>query len=578
MRFGRGAWTAVGLIAVVAACVSARAQDGVLSNLPGAGFDDPAPLHSLTQARTQSSTATIKVNARETVVDVTVMGKDGKPVHGLKQSDFIVKEDGKPQSIRSFKEFARSAPATALVKPASEKLPPNLYTNRHLAPTTATTNLILIDLINVSDYMDKMRELIYAKQFAQEMPAGTQVALFKLDGGLKTLQGFTSDPALLNAAISDPKVSLLPPDMNYCSVGELNLIALRQIAAFVSAIKGKKNLIWLETGRVPLTDECDTNLEDKVFDMLASEQVAIDPVDVRGLVNPGVSSAADHLSSIGASTGVQVASATMGAYTGHAGSLLGMEALAERTGGLAYYNTNDAAKSIVRALEDGANYYTLTYAPPDAKGDGGHHTIHVDVSRPDVQLTYRKDYNAENSAPFAAATGVHTKLSSTTPDPEKNTMIASMARFAPPAMQLLFDVKVAQTTTPAKPTDPPVMGFPVDEVKSKPLTRYDVLYSLPADQIALPEIAGGVHNGELEFDVVASDVFGKLITSVSRKIQLPLTTEEYQQFITTPFQLFQQIDLPPGQVFLRVGILDSVSNKIGTVEIPLTVGNKSSTP
>jgi len=112
----------------------------------------------------------------------------------------------------------------------------------------------------------------------------------------------------------------------------------------------------------------------------------------------------------------------------------------------------------------------------------------------------------------------------------------------------------------------------VEEVKDKLLTRYDILYSLPADEIAFTEDASGVHNGALEFDVVASDVLGKLLTSVSRKIQLPLTDEEYRQFIATPFQLFQQIDLPPGQVFLRVGILDGVSNKVGTVEIPLTVG------
>jgi hypothetical protein len=376
--------------------------------------------------------------------------------------------------------------------------------------------------------------------------------------------------------MNDPKVSMLPPDMSYCSIGELNLVALRQIAAFVSAIKGKKNLIWLETGHVPLKDECDTDLEREVFDMLASEQVAIDPVDVRGLVNPAASSSADHLSSIGANTGVQVANATMGAYASHARSLLGMEELAERTGGMAYYNTNDAAKSIVRAIEDGANYYTLTYAPPDAKNDGGYHTIHVDVDRPGVQLTYRKSYNAENTAPFAAATAVPVKLASATP--ENSSMTAAMARFAPPATQLLFDVKVEQTTTPAKPTDPPVMGFPVAEVKDKPLTRYDILYSLPADQIALPEVAGGVHNGSLEFEVVASDIFGKLITSEGRKIQLPLTAEEYREFIATPFQFYEQLDLPQGAMVLRVGILDGVSNKIGTLEIPLTVGKKASTP
>src|ERR1700677_1766468 len=40
---------------------------------------------------------TLKVNARLTLVDVTVTDAKGKPVHGLTQADFTVKEDGKPQ-------------------------------------------------------------------------------------------------------------------------------------------------------------------------------------------------------------------------------------------------------------------------------------------------------------------------------------------------------------------------------------------------------------------------------------------------------------------------------------------------
>ena len=37
------------------------------------------------------------------VEDVLIKGKDGKPVLGLKPSDFTITEDGKPQKITVFK-------------------------------------------------------------------------------------------------------------------------------------------------------------------------------------------------------------------------------------------------------------------------------------------------------------------------------------------------------------------------------------------------------------------------------------------------------------------------------------------
>jgi hypothetical protein len=75
----------------------------------------------------------------------------------------------------------------------------------------------------------------------------------------------------------------------------------------------------------------------------------------------------------------------------------------------------------------------------------------------------------------------------------------------------------------------------------------------------------------VEFDVVASDVFGKLVTSVSRTMPLTLSVDEYAEFVKTPFQFAQQIDLPAGDVFVKAGVLDGVSKKVGTVEVPVKV-------
>jgi hypothetical protein len=110
------------------------------------------------------------------------------------------------------------------------------------------------------------------------------------------------------------------------------------------------------------------------------------------------------------------------------------------------------------------------------------------------------------------------------------------------------------------------------------LVRYGFLFTLPPSQIDFADAGGGTYSGSVEFDVAAFDSDGNLVTILSQTQKLPLTTEEYQQFIATPFQFFQQLDLPPGQFTLRVGVFDTVSNKLGTLEIPLTVGKKPPAP
>ena len=68
--------------------------------------DLPAACSQLRQRRRRSPTAVHADVHRPTrnlvIVDVTVKDKAGKPIEGLKQSDFAVLEDGKPQKISVF--------------------------------------------------------------------------------------------------------------------------------------------------------------------------------------------------------------------------------------------------------------------------------------------------------------------------------------------------------------------------------------------------------------------------------------------------------------------------------------------
>ncbi|HEV2215619.1 MAG TPA: hypothetical protein VGR64_10050, partial [Terracidiphilus sp.] len=69
--------------------------------------------------------STISVTSREVLVDVLVTDHHGKPITGLKQSDFSVTEQGKPQSISFFEEHT-AQPGPPIQLP---KLPHDVFTN-----------------------------------------------------------------------------------------------------------------------------------------------------------------------------------------------------------------------------------------------------------------------------------------------------------------------------------------------------------------------------------------------------------------------------------------------------------------
>lgn len=138
----------------------------------------------------------------------------------------------------------------------------------------------------------------------------------------------------------------------------------------------------------------------------------------------------------------------------------------------------------------------------------------------------------------------------------------------PPVNQVRFDVKVQPGTVAAKAT--------ATKGKSAPLTRYGFVFSVPPEQIAFSDGPDGVYRGAVEFDVVAFDANGRQVTMLSQTLKMPLSVDAYADFVQKPLQFRQQIDLPPGQINVRVGILDKVSSKVGTLEIPLTVAKKPS--
>jgi VWFA-related protein len=576
-------------------------------------------------AHPQQKTPSIQVVAREVVLDVTITDNQGNPVHNLKQEDFTVKEDNKLQPIRSFHEYS------AQTVPPPRQLPPNVYTNLQPPPASSAVNLILLDGLNTAPADASEPSLITsaftvqtlvkqeAKKFLQTMPPGTQVAILGLSRNLRVLQGVTSNPALLSAAVDTMDMNLdgraSTPDqwcVQQVTRNRATLEALSQIAADAASIQGRKNLIWFSAGLPTVTDpsvnvqvRCNMgfNLQgagvkgpafqlieplpnllpdlQKTYSLLAAAEVTIFPIAPYGLgsaPNP-IGLSPSHGGSGSVAPGLVGPGDDMWANIN-----LSLESIAEATGGAAYYNTNDLAGAVAKAVEKGANFYTISYVPPSKTYDYGHHNIKIEVHQPNLHLVYRKVYDNIDPATIKPppALTLATTYPAITDTPDPGSMRAAMSRSMPTSGQLLFTVEVAPSTEEPKPTDPPIFGT-LDPAlaavtSKKPLTRYGIAYGLPARQLTFAAPTGP-HPGanrkaSLEFDLAAYDAEGKLITSLSQSIQPTLTDAQYQQLLKGPFRFFQQLDLPPGALFLRIGILDATSTKLGTVEIPLTVLKK----
>jgi VWFA-related protein len=528
------------------------------------------------QAAPDASTLTLKVTSPLTVENVTVTDAAGKPVYGLKQSDFTVKEDGKPQAIKNFEEYGTETPSKESAPPT---LPPNAFTNAQ-PQATGAVNILLFDDVTVG-LEDVMFERLQSLKYLKTIPPGAQVAIFKLTNGLRIVQGFTSDQNVLRAAIDSLQPELIPltlgssiqsggsgiPPAQFgggspaqpgdgppeqfagerCRImnheSEMTTAALDAVAAFASGIEGRKNLIWF-TGGIPwLTDyplfsrnPClrDYTLQlHRAYGLLTAAQVAVYPVTL----GPGLP---------GEST-LDIANAT---------------------GGVAYSGRNYLDVALREAIVTGSDYYSLSYVPPLSKYDGKYHTIEVKTDRPGLHLSYREGYTALDLAkPLPEK-----EAAKDTPAPDSEFHTA-VDHGMIPSTQLLFEVRVTPSTTPAKPGDPPA-GMLNPKLNGRRLVRYQFLYAVPPTEITLAPESNGTRKGSVELDTVAYGEDGVKVNVVRETVNLTVKPDQLAQFMQRPLYVPVQLDLPPGKIDLHAGVLDVPSQKIGTLELTETVTGK----
>ena len=250
---------------------------------------NPAPPSPAEPPTSQSDTV-FRSSVRLVQVSVVVEDKKGNSVTNLKQEDFTLLDEGKPQHIVFFAGPAAQAPPAQAdqTAPRPSLLPANAFTNRYDLkgedPPSAVT-VVLFDALNTApqDQAFVRKEVIH---FLQSLKPQDRVAVHGLTTQLLVLHEFTRDSADLIAAVNhySPKelaafdASHTPPidlvslgadkqwtalqnSLNNANdmIGDQNKIdrvamtrgAMEEIANHISGISGRKSLVWI-SGGIPL--------------------------------------------------------------------------------------------------------------------------------------------------------------------------------------------------------------------------------------------------------------------------------------------------------------------------------------
>jgi VWFA-related protein len=245
--------------------------------------NNPVAYAQQSAAADTADVGVIRTETRLVLVDAVVTDKKGGYVRDLAQKDFKVWEDGKEQSVTSF-SFEEST-GSANPKPRY---------------------LVLFFDNSTMDVGDQARARDAAAKFI-DANAGPDhlIAVAEFGGTVHISQNFTADAQRLKQVVAGLKGSSVSPNAQppvmVASLGtpslgpslgnaeadfgvQTVLLALRSLAKGLSTVPGRKSLVMLTSG-FPLSPEYESELT-AVIDTCNKSNVAIYPIDVRGLVTP----------------------------------------------------------------------------------------------------------------------------------------------------------------------------------------------------------------------------------------------------------------------------------------------------
>ncbi len=138
-----------------------------------------------------------------------------------------------------------------------------------------------------------------------------------------------------------------------------------------------------------------------------------------------------------------------------------------------------------------------------------------------------------------------------------------------PLSQVIFEVRVLPAGDPALHGVQPAAGPAGKPEKplQEPVRRYMIDYSIDPHRLAFAELPDGKLRAELEVAQAVYDVDGKRVNYSDTGLEVDLTAQDLARAMRLGIPVHEEIDLPAGDVYVRMGVRDATSGRLGTVEI-----------
>lgn len=306
----------------------------------------------------------------------------------------------------------------------------------------------------------------------------------------------------------------------------LTLAALESLARILGGMPGRKNLIWVagDLSDISFIPE-DRNMSQEEIEEAQSG------INTRRVGEHAAGNAAEVFRNAHAQefreTAAHLASAQVAVYPVDARGLSistsidsqeAMRELARETGGRAYVNQNEIKVGVERAFADETAAYTIGYYPENKKYDNKYRSLKVKVKRDGVDVQNRRGYYAVDPTQvkgYNAQQQVATALGDVVP----STLISFMAQVKPPAAN----------SVPGK---------------------IGVTYLVDASTLSAEDAGGGKHLNVVFLASITAG--GKIVASSSQRVDQTFDANTYQQIVQKGMVLHLDLDPKPGELRLAV--------------------------
>ena len=516
---------------------------------------------------------TLKVQSNLVVEAVEVKDKQGHFIHGLTAKDFVLTEDGAPQTIRYCEHQDLSETAKPLVAMTSATEDVTIYdrlARAQIAPETMDNQRyknrrLLAFYFDMSALppADEMRALEAGEKFVRtQMTTADLVAILRYQGGsVDILQDFTADRNRLlsiletmvvgegqglagttdDASSADTGAAFGQDDSEFNVFNtDRQLSALQTATRMLGQVNEKKSLLYFASG-LRLNGIDNLAQMHATADEAIKAGVTIWTVDARGLVASAPMGDASQGSPGGQA--MYTGASAQAVVTNFQQSQDTLYALAGDTGGKAFLDNNDLSRGIVEAQESISDYYILGYYTTNTEPNGKFRRIRISLANnQEAKLDYRQGYYAAKE---------FNKFN----DVDRERQLEDALMLEDP----ITDLTIAM------------------EVDYFQLNRAEyfvpIIVKIPGRELALAK-RGGAEITRIDFVGEIKDlVGGTTVSNVRDNVNIKLSDATAAELAHRPIEYDAGFTLLPGKYSIKFLARDDETGRIGTFQTTFVIPN-----